>query len=49
MDYKVLLVFFLLLVLVSIQYTLNKILLELKSIKKNILDKKMGVKDDFRF
>jgi hypothetical protein len=34
MDYKILLIFIFLIIIVSIQYTLNRILIELKEIKK---------------
>lgn len=37
MDYKIILIFVVLMIMVSIQYTLNKILVELKEIKKNQL------------
>lgn len=39
MDYKIILIFVVLMILISMQYTLNKILVELKEIKKNILIK----------
>jgi uncharacterized protein YoxC len=34
MDYRILVVFAFLMIVISIQYTLNKILLELKDIRK---------------
>lgn len=34
MDYRILVVFAFLIIIISIQYTLNKILLELKDIRK---------------
>ena len=37
MDYKILLIFIFFMIIISIQYTLNKILVELKEIKKIII------------
>ncbi len=42
MDYKVIVFFILLTILVSIQYSLNRILVELKEIKKILLQKKIN-------
>lgn len=41
MDYKILGIFILLTILVSIQYSLNRVLMELKEIKKIILQNKI--------
>ncbi len=40
MDYKIVVIFILLIILVSIQYSLNRILVELKEIKKLMTHKK---------
>lgn len=37
MEYKILLVFIFFMIIVSIQYTLNKILVELKEIRKILI------------
>ncbi len=41
MDYKIIVFFIFLTIIVSIQYSLNKILLELKEIKKILLQNKI--------
>lgn len=41
MDYKVIVFFIFLTVIVSIQYSLNKIIVELKEIKKILLQNKI--------
>lgn len=42
MDYKIIVLFILLTILVSMQYSLNRILVELKEIKKILLQKKIN-------
>ncbi|SCG82621.1 hypothetical protein DW1_1022 [Proteiniborus sp. DW1] len=42
MDYKVVVLFILLIILVSMQYSLNRILVELKDIKKILLQKRIN-------
>lgn len=42
MDYKIIIFFILLTILVSMQYSLNRILVELKEIKKILLQKKIN-------
>ncbi|WIV11425.1 hypothetical protein [Proteiniborus sp. MB09-C3] len=41
MDHKIIIIFVFLTILVSMQYSLNKILIELKEIKKILLQKKI--------